>query len=374
MPTESHEQHTASRLRGGRLPNFWSTLLPILLGAACLIFLAGPMPANASPDPHSDLDTQDRTSVSRSGGSSSGGSQGRSSVSRGSGGGGRATATRPSGGSGGSGRTPVHRPPSTSRPPSGGHGGYYHGYYGYRGYYSHFPYFGFSYFRFPYYLGLAYSPYAYRYPGPVWYDYQASPAFGGLDLNIKPKKAEVYVDGQRIGKVGRFDGYPGVLWLEEGTYDLVVYHPEHQTLHQKVKVFAGVVIDVDERMVEGIAIPPEEIVPPPAEQTPAERSARAAPPDGPESGRVRGGEVDLSHQPARLYLTIEPQDASVYLDGRFLGTGGELADLRSGLMVNPGEHRLAVVRPSYDSEELTVDVAAGEDVELAVRLRPAGSR
>jgi len=334
----------------------------MLLGAACLVFLAGSLPASASP--HTSADGQGRANATRGGGSSSGGSAGRSSVSRGSGGGG-ASATRPSGSDGGSGRTQVHRPPTSSRPPSG-HGGHYPGYYGYRGY-GYYP-FGFSFFRYPYYLGFGHYPYGYGHYGPVWYDYPASASLGGLDLNVKPKKAQVFVDGQRIGRVGRFDGYPGLLWLEEGTYDLVIYHPGYRTLHQTVKVFAGVVIDLDERMVAGEAIPPEDIVPPPSQMPPPDRSARSGPED-PERG-----EVDLSHEPARLHLTVEPRDASVYLDGRFLGTGDELAELRSGLMVNPGEHRLAVVRPSYDSEELMVDVAAGEDVELAVRLQQGGGR
>lgn len=324
-----------------------------LLAGACTILLGG----LATPP---DASAQGRASVSK--GSSSGGSgssQGRASVSRGSGGGsgGRATATRPRGGDGGSGTGTAVR--STS-PPRGGHRGGHHHHFHPRYYYPSF--YGFSYFRYPYYLGLSYYPYHY---GPVWYDYPAYDSLGGIDLNVKPKRAEVYLDGQRIGEVRRFDGYPSMLWLEEGTYDLVIYEAGHETLHETIKIFPGVVIDFDARMEEGVATPPEEIVPPPSAQPrPSEGSTAAAPPEG-DGARQ---DVDSSHQPARLHLTVEPADASVYLDGRFLGTGGELAELRSGLMVNAGVHQLSVVRPSYESEELTVEVDAGEDVELAVRL------
>lgn len=352
-----------------------SRCAPAPLAVACtaffilllVAFLAEPMPASADPGPGPG--DQDRASVARgSSGSSSGGSsgsQGRTSVSRGSGGGGGAARTRPGGGGGSGGRTTVNRPPRSG---SGHRPGYFP-----RHFHGHYPYFGFSYFRYPYYLGFRHYPFGYYgYPGVVWYDYQAYASMGGIDLNVRPKKADVYIDGQRIGRVGRFDGYPSALWLEEGTYELVIYHPGYRTLHETVKVFAGVVIDFDAQMVPGEATPPEELVPPPTmppEQV-AEGEAsgsRAGPPED-----LPRREMDLRHEPARLYLTVEPRDASVYLDGRFLGTGDELADLRSGLMVNPGEHQLSVVRPTFESEELTVDVAAGEDLELAVRLRKTG--
>lgn len=356
---EPSKRADRSRLAGAL--RTWSGL--VLLVAACTVFLAGPIPASADPGP--DPGDQDRASVARgSSGSSSGGSsgsQGRTSVSRSSGGGGGAARTRPGGGGGSGGRTTVNRPPRSG---SGHRPGYFPRYF--HGYY---PYFGFSYFRYPYYLGFRHYPFGYYgYPGVVWYDYQAYASMGGIDLNVRPKKAQVYVDGQRIGRVGRFDGYPSALWLEEGTYELVIYHPGYRTLHETVKVFSGVVIDFDAQMVPGEATPPEELVPPPT--APPEQVAEGEASGwrtGPEE--VPRREMDLRHEPARLYLTVEPRDASVYLDGRFLGTGDELADLRSGLMVNPGEHQLSVVRPTFESEELTVDVAAGEELELAVRLR-----
>lgn len=369
--------HVSARRKNRKSTNssLYLWLLPVLLVAACAIVLSAPAVAADGGARGASLDD----GMALSAASTFAGGQGRAGATRGSSGGG-ATATRSGGsssgggatasrgtsgsagrarpGGGGGGRTTVHRPPRT------GGGGHFRGFY----YPRHYPYFGFSFFRYPYYYGYYVPSYYHGYPRVLWYDYPANGSLGGLDLNIKPKKAEVYIDGQRIGRVGRFDGYPSVLWLEEGTYDLVVYHPEHQTLHQTVKVFAGLVIDIDERLVPGVPTPPEEIVPPPAPAPAYDEEERVATDRRAPPAR----ELDLRHQPARLHLTIEPRDASVYLDGRFLGTGDELADLRSGLMVNAGEHQLSVVRPSYESEELTVDVAAGEDLELAIRLRRAG--
>ena len=101
---------------------------------------------------------------------------------------------------------------------------------------------------------------------------------------------------------------------------------------------------------------------------------RAASPRRPEPGRPdpsgdADAEVrDLGDEPGRLQLAVSPADASVYLDGRFLGRGGELAELASGLVIEPGEHLLEVVRPGREPETVTFRAASGETVELAVEL------
>jgi hypothetical protein len=75
---------------------------------------------------------------------------------------------------------------------------------------------------------------------------------------------------------------------------------------------------------------------------------------------------------SRLRLSIEPADASVYVDGRFVGTGAEIAGRDSGLVVSSGPHKLEVVRPGRRSEERDFAAAARKDVRLEVRLEPSG--
>jgi hypothetical protein len=65
---------------------------------------------------------------------------------------------------------------------------------------------------------------------------------------------------------------------------------------------------------------------------------------------------------------VTPEDASVYLDGRFLGTGRELARLRAGLIVDAGEHTLQVVRPGREEQSRTFRIDAGRDLELGIEL------
>ena len=92
--------------------------------------------------------------------------------------------------------------------------------------------------------------------------------------------------------------------------------------------------------------------------------------EAPGEADGREGAYDVRSEPARLLLVVEPADAAIYLDGRFLGTGEELLGARGGLMVDPGDHELEVVRPGYESRTTPFTAEAGEEVELTVELEP----
>ena len=190
---------------------------------------------------------------------------------------------------------------------------------------------------------------------------------GGLDLNVKPKKAEVFIDGTPVGPVDRYDGFPGYLWLEPGSYELAFYLEGYETLTRRYSIYPGVVVDVKERLAPGAAVPPE---PPELDEFSWDDSAPSAPPvagEPPATGEELGGGEGVG----RLQLSIRPGDTAVYLDGQFLGTGEELSQLSAGLVVEPGEHVLELVRPGYATEQVPIKVPAGEriDVDLTLRQR-----
>lgn len=284
--------------------------------------------------------------------------------------GGSAAATQPSGS-----RMPVA---GTSSPADRGrmrHSGHYYGghYYGgyYPGYY-HYPYYGlgmwFGWRNYPYYWGGAYGP----GPYPVYVNGRPTRQdLGALDLDVSPEKAEVYLNGQRIGVCDDFDGYPGYLWLPAGTYDVAFYHPGFKTLARQYTIYSGLVIDVTDHLERGTAVLPKDLV----SKSTARRDARI------KEDREKAAAVAGANQPpeappmlaqqgsARVDLSIAPHDASVYLDGRFLGTGDDLANLHAGLIVAPGEHHLEVVRPGYELGRRSFSVAAGQEVTIEVSLK-----
>jgi hypothetical protein len=77
---------------------------------------------------------------------------------------------------------------------------------------------------------------------------------------------------------------------------------------------------------------------------------------------------------AHLRLSVEPEDASIYLDGQFVGTGSDVSLLQAGLPVAPGTHRLAVVRPGHRAVEKEFDVKAGGNIELNIELESGSGR
>ncbi len=240
------------------------------------------------------------------------------------------------------------------------------------------------------------GPYGWGYDGWGYF----RPDAGAVDLDIKPEKAKIYLDGDYIGVADNYDGFPRYLWLKPGTYEMVIYKEGFETLKRRLKVVAGEVIDMNDRMVPGESTSPEEIygeedvshdVAPPRtlNQTMRERSERpripapvrrsrepgdevqrGAEPRG-ELDRVRsaGPRVDQRGEPGRLELVVSPIDAVVYLDGRLLGSGAELARLHSAMLVDPGSHTLEVTRPGYETKTLEFEVEPGELVELDAKLQ-----
>lgn len=228
----------------------------------------------------------------------------------------------------------------------------YHGSFGwYGGFGSFWPY-AWS----PTYYG--YGPYGWG-AGPVGYA-----DAGALDINTRPKKASVYIDGELVGRVDGFDGFPRYLWLRDGSYRIAIFMEGYETLERQVRVQPGVVIRIDEDLVPGTTERPRPLPPKPV--------AAPTAPEG-ESWRVenrgRPIEQDQRRDPARLQVEVEPADAVVYLDGRLLGSGAELASLHSALIVDPGTHRLEVIRPGHVAEVRAFEVAQGEDVALRIVLR-----
>jgi hypothetical protein len=182
----------------------------------------------------------------------------------GGGGGGGHAGPAPSGG-GGHGGGPGGPGPSGNHGggyPSGGygHGGYYGGYNGHYGYgYGHYhPYYYSPYFYngfyasfyyglgwYPYYWSFAYGGYPYYgYAGYPYYGYPCcgypyapyyaySAAWASVRLEMKPREAEVFVDGYYVGVVDNFDGVFQRLDMPTGQHELAVYSPGYQTWKQQ---------------------------------------------------------------------------------------------------------------------------------------------
>ena len=96
------------------------------------------------------------------------------------------------------------------------------------------------------YSGYAYFPYGY-----ASYGYSSSAAYaytGSVRLKVKPRDAQVFVDGYYVGLVDHFDGFSQRLRLEEGTYRIQIEHPDYLPIELDVLIVAGETVTFEDYM------------------------------------------------------------------------------------------------------------------------------
>ena len=103
---------------------------------------------------------------------------------------------------------------------------------------------GYGYGHYPYrYSGYAYSSYGayspYGYLGYTHLPSLADPYTGFLRLKVRPRDAQVYVDGYYVGIVDEFDGVFQRLRLEEGPHQIEISHPAYLPLELEVLIVTG---------------------------------------------------------------------------------------------------------------------------------------
>ena len=90
--------------------------------------------------------------------------------------------------------------------------------------------------------GHGYSGYAYYPYGHL--SYASSPSYadpytGFMRLKVRPRDAEVFVNGYYVGVVNEFDGIFQRLRLEEGTHHIEIRHPAYFPLELEVLIVTG---------------------------------------------------------------------------------------------------------------------------------------
>ncbi len=271
-------------------------------------------------------------------------------------------------------KRPREHPEYGDRGHRGGHRGHHGGYRRHRHHYGcgHYGYspgydpyafgYGFSYYSPFSYWGLGYwAPEVHVYgsgssSAPLSSGRYREVGQGALDLNLRPKKAEIYVDGTYVGVADQYDGFPTYLWLEAGTYEIAFYKEGYETVFRQYTVYPGVTIDVSDRMRPG-----EAVLPVPAGTDPAFEPVLGASTSETPAAVPSGGD-------GRIAIAATPGDAAVYLDGHFVGTAAEISELGAGLIVESGDHVVDVVRPGYENQSVPVSVAVDERVDLKLDL------
>lgn len=233
------------------------------------------------------------------------------------------------------------------------YGGFYSaGWYGWGGWY---PYYGWS----PYGYYQHYPPFAYRYDNS-----------GAARIEVKPRDAEVYVDGYLVGTVDDFDGWLQRLHVVPGEHELVIYKPGFRTYRERVLFRPGATLKIEHALE-----------PLPAGETADERptpSTRSRPTDeseytGPARRRgtfpppaPRDEAQNRDDRGGAVAIRVQPADAEVRIDGERWDSpqGSE----RLVVQLTEGEHRIEIRREGYAPFTTTVRVKRGETAPLNVSL------
>ena len=81
----------------------------------------------------------------------------------------------------------------------------------------------------------------------------------------------------------------------------------------------------------------------------------------PQSGYPPQGSIRPS-QPntGGVSFEIQPSDAQVYVDGRYVGTVGQFSPMSQPLGLTAGRHHIQITAPGYRTMELDADIVSGE--------------
>jgi len=237
--------------------------------------------------------------------------------------------------------------------------------------------------------------YPYPYPiRPYGYGYRAYEPEASVRLEVKPKEAEVYVDGYYAGVVDDFDGTFQRLRVEPGEHEIELWLDGYRTVRQKVYLARDKTFRIKyqlERLAAGQAPEPkpQPLEPPDAGNQPRRQPPpmqpmgrgpvtrrmppQQQPPDdprGPDAPRrgpdaPRGGVGNVAY--GTLAIKVQPGDADVSIDGDpWRGPGGQE---RLTVEVAEGSHTVEIRKSGYRTYVTQVDVRRGQTTPLNVSLR-----
>lgn len=209
------------------------------------------------------------------------------------------------------------------------------------------------------------------YPYP--YPYPLAPE-ASLRLDVKPRDAQVYVDGYYAGVVDEFDGTFQRLHVLPGQHEIVIYKEGYRSVHERLYLSVNSSRKLTHELAPLPAGEPNEPIPTPAaEPEPPPDAGNAAPPAGRRGPQPRRG-PDAPDRPERQETTgsvairVQPPDAEVLIDGeRWAGTSD---DDRLIVQLSEGRHQVEVRKPGFRPLTMEVEIRRGETAPVNVSLTP----
>ncbi len=240
----------------------------------------------------------------------------------------------------------------------------------------YYPYYGYSgFYGYPYY-GYGYGYVGYPYYGGGYYGGGNYSNTGSVRLKVKPRDAEVLVDGYFVGSVDDFDGAFQSLHLEPGPKHIAVRSPGFETLSFDVRILPGRKTTYEANMRAGDPGPPPTPMPPPATRQPPQSPQSGVAVEPPSSARDQAAPAGYDQAPppyGGVRLKVQPRNAQVFVDGYFVGTVDDF-DGGRGLPLESGPQRIEFRAEGFESMEIQVRILPNETITYEGVLTPMGNQ
>ena len=151
--------------------------------------------------------------------------------------------------------------------------------------------------------------------------------------NQDERDAGVWIDGKYAGYVKELKGDRKVI-LPAGEHEFVIKQAGYQDLVKKITV------DPDQSPFQTIAVVLEE-------------NPKMTYPGG---------------NAAECRLDIQPKRAAVFVDGNYMGHGGDFGGHFHSMLVTPGKHHLKITLDGYKTYETDIDATASSKLQLKIVL------
>jgi hypothetical protein len=244
----------------------------------------------------------------------------------------------------------------------------------------------------PFYGGF-YSPFYDPWFGPGWGwgwggypwgwgGWSIAPSQASVRLDVRPRDAQVCVDGYFAGDVDQFDGALQRLRLPPGQHEIVIYKEGYRShrerLYLPVNSSRKVTYDLD-RLAAGEPNDPRPVPAAEPERDQASNEVGPAPPPRRDMRPRRGGPLPQTRRPparsegapsssslGTVSIRVQPADADIVIDGeRWMG-GGD--DERLIVQLSEGAHQVDVRKEGYRAVTVEVTVRRGETAPVNVSL------
>jgi PEGA domain-containing protein len=231
---------------------------------------------------------------------------------------------------------------------------------------------------------FGYYDYQWGYPYPPYGPYgrygRYAPPDASVRLEVKPREAQVFVDGYYAGIVDDFDGTFQRLRLPPGQHEITLYLEGYRSVHQRVYLTVDntfkIKLDLEKLGPGEPAEPrPEPTGPPPSAGPEAPGPGYPpTPPRIPDRRRPappepRGPRGPRAEAPAfgSLAIRVQPADAEILVDGERWGApeGQEQIVIE----LPEGRHTIQVQKSGYRTYITDVEIRRGETMPLNISLR-----